>query len=93
MHAMATDRSSAEIAVGIMGCLVGFGVLTFALFPFALPFVLLLAVFTIPLVLVAVVGAFVGGIVAVVGFGLRALGRRARRREDSAVEEGQVELA
>ncbi len=72
----ATDTSKAEIITGIAGTLVGLGAVTMALFPLALPILVLLAALTIPLVPVALVGA----IVAAVGLGVRALARRAGGR-------------
>ena len=79
----ATDTSKAEIITGIAGTLVGLGAVTMALFPLALPILVLLAVLAIPLVPIAIIGAMV----AAAGLGVRSLARRAggrRRRTDSS---------
>ncbi|MQA73423.1 MAG: hypothetical protein GEU88_03555 [Solirubrobacterales bacterium] len=85
MHAPATSQSNAEGAVGIAAALAGLGVVTFALFPLALPFVILLIASTAPLLVVALAAALVGGALTAVGLAVRAVARRAgrRRREPS----------
>jgi hypothetical protein len=59
------------------GWIVGLGIVTMALFPFALPGIALTIVAVIPLLLVGVAGALVAAIVAVPIVLLRSVGRRA----------------
>jgi hypothetical protein len=76
-----TDRSeSAALTVsGIAAVNAGIGVVTFALFPFVLPIVLLTLVFVVPLALLSIVPLLALGIVAGAGLGIRAIWRRLRR--------------
>jgi hypothetical protein len=77
--------------------LVGLGVLTMALFPFSLPFLILAAAFALPMLLLLIPVA----LAAAVGFGLRAVFRRVRpgdeapsskeRREHAGVEARRVQ--
>jgi hypothetical protein len=65
MHTPHTAPSSAEVATEVNGLLVGLGILTMTLFPFALPGLLLalpLALLVAPLALVAVAVLLVAGI-------------------------------
>ena len=73
-----TQAARAETAVGIIGVLTGLGVLTFALFPFALPILILLAVSAIPLLPIAVLGAVLVAGWLVVRALVRLLSSRAR---------------
>jgi hypothetical protein len=66
MHATSQAQARANTTVGISGALVGFGVLTFALFPFALPFAILLGVSAAPLLPLLVLGAIPAAIVGLV---------------------------
>ena len=75
-----TRESAALTTTGIAGVIAGGGVVTFALFPFAIPFLLLTAVFAAPLVLLAVVPALAVGLVVTVVLAIRAIGRRLGRR-------------
>jgi hypothetical protein len=57
MHATSAPPSSAEVATEVTGLFAGLGILTMALFPFALPGLLLalpLALLVAPLALIAV---------------------------------------
>lgn len=75
-----TTESAALTTSGIAGVIAGGGIVTFALFPLAIPFLLLTAVFTAPLLLVAIVPAVAVGIVVALVLAIRALGRRLGRR-------------
>jgi hypothetical protein len=79
-----TTESAALTTTGIAGVIAGGGIVTFALFPFAIPFLLLTAVFAAPLVLLAVVPALAVGIVATVVLAIRAIGRRLGRRAEES---------
>jgi uncharacterized protein (DUF58 family) len=65
---------------GIAAVIAGGGAVTFALFPLAIPFLLLTAVFAAPLVLIGVAAAVPLGIVAALVVAIRATGRRIERR-------------
>jgi len=66
---------------GTAGVIAALGMLGFALFPLAIPFVLLTAVFTAPLLLIAVAAAVPLGIVAALVVAVRATARRIERRD------------
>ena len=66
---------------GTAGVIAALGMLGFALFPLAIPFVLLTAVFTAPLLLVGVAAAVPLGVVAVLVMAIRATARRIERRD------------
>jgi hypothetical protein len=66
MNNTATYRSNAESAVGSIGVLTGLGVLTMALFPLAIPILLLTAVSLAPLLPLIVLGGMVTGMVLAV---------------------------
>jgi hypothetical protein len=68
--------SAADTASEVGGVLIGFGILTMALFPFALPILLLTAAFAAPLVLLPLVAALPFAVVAGVVLAVRRLGRR-----------------
>jgi hypothetical protein len=55
MPASQNDQSYAEATVGIAAVLTGLGAVTFALFPLAIPFVVLLGLAAAPLLLLPVV--------------------------------------
>ena len=65
---------------GTAGVIAALGMLGFALFPLAIPFVLLTAVFTAPLLLIGVAAAVPLGIVAALVVAIRATARRIERR-------------
>lgn len=73
----ATD--AAAVASGAGGALVGAGILTFVLFPFAIPFLLLTAVFAAPLLIVPLALALPVAIAAGAAAAIRAIGRRLTR--------------
>jgi UPF0716 family protein affecting phage T7 exclusion len=75
-----TTESAALTTSGIAAVIAGGAVVTFALFPFAIPFLLLTAVFTAPLALIAIVPALAVGVVVVLVLAIRAIGRRLARR-------------
>jgi hypothetical protein len=95
MPADRTTPSAAEIANEYVVWAVGLGIVSFALFPFLLPGIVILAVFGLPLLVVPLVGL----IVALPLLAVRGLWRRARRRRVAgprrgrSVEHGQVEVA
>jgi hypothetical protein len=78
------DSSRSEVVDEISTWGVGLGVVTMALFPLAIPFLLLTAVAVIPLVLPVVAIALVAAVVAVPVLLLRGLGRRLSARGSSA---------
>jgi hypothetical protein len=95
---MPADRSTpstAEVANEYVVWAVGLGIVSFALFPFLLPGIAILAVFGLPLLVVPLVGL----IVALPLLAVRGLWRRAKRRRitgprtGESVEHRQVEVA
>ena len=64
MQATSRAQARSDTTVGISGALVGVGVLTFAFFPFALPFAILLGVSAAPLLPLLILGAIPAAIVA-----------------------------
>jgi hypothetical protein len=76
--------SAALTTTGIAGVIAGGGIVTFALFPLAIPFLLLPAVFTAPLALIGIGAAVPIGIIAVVVLAVRAIGRRLASRRGSS---------
>ena len=81
-----SQEELAGTVVGTAGVLTAGGVLTFALFPFLLPTVVLLGVLALPLLPLAVLGALVGGVYLLARSLLRLLGgrRRASRQRAAA---------
>jgi hypothetical protein len=73
-------ESAALTTTGIAAVIAGGGVVTFALFPLAIPFLVLTAVFTAPLALIAIVPALAVGFVAAIVLAMRAIARRLARR-------------
>jgi hypothetical protein len=95
---MPADRSTpstAEVANEYVVWAVGLGIVSFALFPFLLPGIAILAVFGLPLLVIPLIGL----IVALPLLAVRGLWRRARRRRVAgprsakSVEHRQVEVA
>jgi Na+/H+-translocating membrane pyrophosphatase len=78
MHASDTTESTALTMSGTAGVVAGLGVVTFALFPLAIPFLLLTAVFAAPLALIGLAAAIPLGIVAIAVVAIRRLARRSR---------------
>ena len=80
MNATSTTESAALTTSGIVGVIAGAGVLVFALFPLAIPFLLLTAVFTAPLILIGIGAvlpvAMVAGLVLAIRGIVRRLGGR-----------------
>ena len=77
MSAEPTTRSDPELVDELSAWLVGGGILTVALFPLALPFVLLIVAAMLPFVVVPLIGGLVAGLIALpVGLGGRALRAR-----------------
>ena len=72
---------------GTAGVIAALGMLGFALFPLAIPFVLLTAVFTAPLLLIGVAAAVPLGIVAALVVAIRATVRRIERRGGDRLHE------
>jgi hypothetical protein len=71
------SRTEATFAGAVVGT--GLGVITLALFPFALPIVILTIVAILPLLLPVILLAVGGAIVAALWIGLRHVGRAVRR--------------
>jgi len=82
MNSNSTDTSTSEVIFGVSVALVGLGVITVALAPFAIPFLILLAVSLIPFALPAIPVALLIGL----WLAVRAIARRVggRRRASSA---------
>ncbi|MGH2955051.1 MAG: hypothetical protein ACRDK9_13745 [Solirubrobacterales bacterium] len=80
MNTTPTTESTALTTTGAAGALVGAGALTFALFPLAIPFLLLTAVFVAPLALVAIAAALPAAMVAGAVLGMRAMWRKRASR-------------
>ena len=78
----ATHDSKAETIFGITMVTTAGGVLTYALFPFMLPGIVLVAILALPLLPVVVVGAVLYGVFALVR-GVGRLARRARNRSSA----------
>jgi hypothetical protein len=78
------DSSRTEVVDEISAWTVGLGILTMALAPLAIPFIVLTAVAVIPLVLPVVAIALVAAVVAVPVLLVRGLGRRLSARVSSA---------
>jgi hypothetical protein len=79
MNAQPATHSKVEIAEEISKWTVGGGIVTLALFPLAVPLLVLTAVAALPLVLIPLAGALAAGVVAVPVLLVLALGRRAVR--------------
>jgi hypothetical protein len=75
MTASRDTTSAADTASGIAAALTGLGILTIALFPFAIPIALLTAAFAAPFLLLGVVAALPLVIVASVVLAGRRVGR------------------
>jgi hypothetical protein len=88
-----TTEPATLSASAIAGAITGVGVVTMALFPFAIPILLLTAAFTAPLVLAVALAALPVAIVAGVARAMRAIGRRrssvASLPGDRVVDEGR----
>jgi hypothetical protein len=83
MNSNSTNASISEVIFGVSVALVGLGVITVALAPFAIPFVILLAVSLIPFALPAIPVALLIGLWLAVRAIARRVGGR-RRRASSA---------
>jgi hypothetical protein len=86
MNAESTARARAEVADEISKWTVGGGVITFALFPLALPILILTGIAVLPLLLPALAVGLLIGVVAVPILAVRSLGRRAIRARRSKGE-------
>ena len=76
MDAQSDPRPGTETVFGITAALTGLGVLTFALFPLALPIVILTGALLIPLLPLAALAALVGAAALVI----RGIGHRLQQR-------------
>jgi hypothetical protein len=79
MNAESTARSRAEIADEISKWTVGGGIITMALFPWALPILALTAIAALPLLLLALAAGLLVAAIALPILVVRSLGRRAIR--------------
>jgi hypothetical protein len=77
------SEGTTETAVGFLAATTGLGVVTFALFPLALPILILTVASLIPLFAVGLVVAIPVGVIATVVLVIRGILRRAGRRRDS----------
>ena len=84
MSENAAEHSSAEVIDTVSGFLVGGGILTMALFPLAIPIVVLLIVAALPLLAAGAVLALIGAVVAAPIVLIRGLSRKiaTMRRND-----------
>ena len=80
MNAEPTARARAEVADEISKWSVGLGIITFALFPLALPILILTAIAVLPLLLPALALGLLIGLVALPILVVRSLGRAIRAR-------------
>jgi membrane protein implicated in regulation of membrane protease activity len=78
-----SSEGTKEAAFGFLAATTGLGVITFALFPLALPILILTAASLIPLLALGLVVAIPVAVVAAVVLIVRAILRRARRGRDS----------
>ena len=76
MSTSAAAPAGADLAEELSRWLVGAGIITVALFPLAIPALVLTAVLAAPLVLLGFCAALAAGIVAGIVFGIRAMRRR-----------------
>jgi Flp pilus assembly protein TadB len=92
MNAESTARSRAEVVDELAKWTVGLGVISFALFPLALPILILTAVAVLPLLLPALAVGLLIGVVAVPILAVRSLRRRAirarRSKDERALDRG-----
>jgi hypothetical protein len=77
------SEGTTETAFGFLAATTGLGIVTFALFPLALPILILTAASLIPLLAIGLVVAIPVGVIAVVVLLVRAILRRANGRRDS----------
>jgi hypothetical protein len=76
---MESENSRSDWIFGVTGVATGIGVLTFALFPLALPIVILTIVWTLPLLAPLVVLGAAAAILAGAWLAIRGAGRGVRR--------------
>lgn len=76
MSTSAAAPPAADLAEELSRWLVGAGIIAMALFPLAIPAVVLTAVLAAPLVLLGLGAALPAGIVAGIALGIRAMSRR-----------------
>jgi hypothetical protein len=84
MNSTSTASESMGAVEGASAVLVGTGIVTLALFPLAIPILLVTLVFTAPLLLVLVPVALVGAIIASLGLAARATVRWRKRVQSPA---------
>jgi small neutral amino acid transporter SnatA (MarC family) len=84
MPATRSTPSTAEVANEYVVWATGLGIVSFALFPFLLPGIVILAVFALPLLVVPIAGGLIAAVIAVPWLVVRALRRRAGSRRASA---------
>jgi hypothetical protein len=83
------SEGTTEAAFGFLAATTGLGVVTFALFPLALPILILTVASLIPLLAIGLVVAIPVGAVAFVVLVVRAIVRRARRGRGSVDRDEQ----
>ena len=76
---MNSTGTRSDWASGAAGAMTGFGILTFALFPFALPLLILTIAAALPFILPLVAFAVLAAILRGTWLGIRAAGRGIRR--------------
>jgi small neutral amino acid transporter SnatA (MarC family) len=84
MPATRPSPSTPEVANEYVVWGTGLGIVSFVLFPFLLPGIAILAVFTLPLLVVPIAGGLIAAVIAVPLLVVRAFRRRAGRRRASA---------
>ena len=87
MKTLTSKTSSAELATEASGLLVGLGILSLALFPLAVPGLLLGLVFALPLVVPAIPVLLIWLLARAVVRALRSLRRASHRQEADAPRE------
>jgi Flp pilus assembly protein TadB len=81
-----TALTAGDVVTEAAGWVVSLGIVTMALFPFALPGLVLAAVAVVPLLLLALLVALVAVVVAAPLLAVRGLRRRTKRRREGASE-------
>jgi hypothetical protein len=81
--------TAADLASELSAWGTGGGIISMALFPFAIPLLVLTAIAVVPLVLVALVGGLVAAVLALPVLAGRALVRKLRARSAVSLQSGR----
>jgi hypothetical protein len=93
MDSARTTPATADTAAGIAAAVTGIGLIIFALFPLAIPFLLLTAAFAAPLVLLLLAAALPLAFLAGIVLAIRGIGRRLRGRSGSRAPAARTQSA